>query len=185
VRLAVIAELAQRDFVNVTLSILGPCVNLSLHWHVLTSVALEDCQRVNDGFLLQLLSNACSLHSLSLVRCGDVTAAGFSALVCTRLCQLEIVQCAGVEPEIVMAASVQLIGNLHALNVSYGHLGALRLHQLQHISTLIIDMCAGVAPAAAAAVVSSCRALRLLSAAGVAAFTSHDLCRESFPPIKT
>jgi hypothetical protein len=141
-------------------------------------VTLEECAGINDGFLLQLLSRAQSLCSLSLVACPDVTAGGFAVMMCTQLCQLEIVRCANVEPESVMAASLQLIScSLFALNMTYGHLGALKLQQLQLLSTLVIDMCGGVGLAAAAVVISSCRSLQLLSAAGIAAFGSHDVRR--------
>jgi hypothetical protein len=139
---------------------------------------MEECSGINDGFMLQLLSHAHSLCSLSLVACDDVTEGGFAVMVCTRLCQLEIVRCANVEPESVMAASLQLIScSLSALNMTYGHLGALKLQQLELLSTLVIDMCGGVTLAAAAAVISSCRLLQLLSAAGVAAFGSTDVRR--------
>jgi hypothetical protein len=159
----------------------GPCVSLPLHWHALTSATLEECPGVNDGFLLHMLSRAQSLYSLSVVGCSCVTATGFSSMMCTRLCQLEIVRCASVEPDVVMAASVQSISrSLCSLNISQGYLGALQLQQLQLISTLVLDMCAGVTPAAAAAVVGGCRLLKLLSAAGVAAFGCHEVRQDFF-----
>jgi hypothetical protein len=163
----------------------GPCVNLPLHFYALMSVALEQCRGVNDGCLLHLLSRAHSLRSLSVVECVDVTATGFSSMTCTRLCQLEIVRCANVEPDSVMAASVQMISrSLRSLNISHGRLGSLQLQQLPLLSTLILDMCGGVTPAAAAAVVGSCRLLRLLSAAGVAAFCCHEVRQERFLQLK-
>ena len=54
-------------------------------------------------------------------------------------------------------------------------MGALQLNHLQFITVLVIDFCYGVTQAAAEAVLSECCALRLLSAAGVAAFGSCDV----------
>jgi hypothetical protein len=162
-------------------SSLGPCVNLPLHWHTLAAVTLEECPGINDGFLLQLLSRAHCLCSLSIVTCPNVTAGGFASVVCTRLCQLEIVQCGNIEPDGVMAASVNLFGcSLSAMNLSLGYCGVLNLSHLQYLTTLILDMCNDVHPAAATAVVSSCRALRQLSAAGVANFGCQEVCLELF-----
>jgi hypothetical protein len=162
-------------------SSLGSCVNLPLQWHALAAVTLEECPGINDGFLLQLLSHAHCLSSLSIVACTCVTAGGFASVVCERLCQLEIVRCDNVEPDIVMAASVSKFGcNLSAMNLSDGHLGALNLNHLQFLTILVLDMCNGVLPATAAAVVSSCRALQQLSAAGVAGFGCPEVCLELF-----
>jgi hypothetical protein len=159
----------------------GPCVSLPLHWQGLVAVTLEECAGVNDGFLLMLLSKAHSLLSLSVVGCDTVTASGFASVICTRLCQLEIVRCADVDPDAVMDASVHSIGHsLTALNMSHGRLGDLQLNRLEYISILVVDMCDGFTPTAASAVVDRCRALRLLSAAGVLAFTSVDVCHEFF-----
>ena len=159
----------------------GPCVNLPLHWHGLVAVTLEECPGVNDGFLLMLLSKAHSLLSLSVVRCDAVTASGFASVVCTRLCQLGIVRCAVVEPDVVMDASVRSVGrSLSALNISHARLGVLQLNHLEFISILVVDMCKGFTTTAASAVVASCRSLRLLSAAGVLAFTSLNVRHEYF-----
>ncbi len=151
-------------------------MNLPLHWQGLVAVSLEDCPGVNDGFLLKLLSHAHSLVSFSVVGCDSVTADGFASVVCTQLCQLEIVRCAMVKPDSVMAASVHLIrSSLCALNISHGYLGALSFDHLEFISVLVVDMCNGFTSAAASAVIDSCRLLRLLSAAGVTAFASRDV----------
>lgn len=159
----------------------GPCVNLPLHWHGLVAVTLEECPGVNDGFLLMLLSKAHSLLSLGVVRCDAVTASGFASVVCTRLCQLEIVRCAVVEPDVVMDASVRSVGrSLSALNISHARLGVLQLNHLEFISILVVDMCNGFTTTAASAVVANCRVLRLLSAAGVMAFTSLNVRHEYF-----
>ncbi len=140
------------------------------------TVTLEESSGVNDGLLLMLLSHAHSLASLSVVGCDSVTADGFASMVCTRLCQLEIMRCANVEPNSVMAASLHSTGcSLLALNVSHGYIGVLQLADFKLISVLVIDMCDGITSALACAVVASCRVLRLLSAAGVAAFASHDV----------
>ena len=86
-----------------------------------------------------------------------------------------------VEPHSVMAASVNKFGcSLSAMNLSDGHLGALNLSHLQYLTILVLDMCNGVLPATAAAVVSSCRALQQLSAAGVADFGSPEVRLEIF-----
>jgi hypothetical protein len=144
------------------------------------AVTLEECHGVNDGYMLMLLSHAHSLMSLSVVGCDSVTADGFASVVCTRLKQLEIVRCGMVVPDSVMAASLHSSGcSLGALNMSYGHLGALRLDHFNFISVLIVDMCDGITSTTALAVVASCRMLRLLSAAGVPAFASHDVRLDS------
>ena len=151
-------------------------MTLPLHWQHLVAVHVQECSGVNDGFLLQLLSHARALCSLSVVACEGVTAGGFASIVCTRLCQLEIVQCANVEPDDVMDASARVIGgSLAAFNLSRGCLGVLQLNHLHFITVLVIDFCYGVTQAAAEAVVDECCSIRLLSAAGVAAFGCCDV----------
>ena len=154
----------------------GACVTLPVQWHTLVAADVQRCSGVGDAFLLQLLSRAHALRSLSVVGCDAVTCGGFASVACTQLQQLEIVACANVQPDDVMAASARVMAAcLAALNLSRGSLGALQLHHMRFITTLLLDRCYGVTQDAAAAVVSCCRELRVLSAAGVAAFGACDV----------
>ncbi len=164
---------------NLSATSTGPCVKLPFQWKGLLSVHLEDCSGINDGFLLQLLSNAAELRSISVISCENVTAGGFASMACTRLCQLELVRCANVKPDIVMAASALLIGeSLAAFNMSKCCLGALKLNSLHHITVLVIDNCFDVSVDSAIAVVSGCRFIKLLSAACVSSFSCPDVLQQ-------